>query len=216
MNGAAAPKARATEVAYYAIEALIATLQLKPGQAIVEHDLALATGLGRTPIRESLMRLVACGLIEQEPRRGMRVSEIRVDQHLVLIDTRRVLEQMIAAGAARWASPDQRALALEHTQKMISAARQGDLYLYMQADRAFDHTNYEACRNPFAVTAVEPMVVQCRRFWYAYQYEGDMEQSAACHAMLAEGVAAGNTEQALQGVNALMDYMTLFARKVIG
>src|SRR3546814_9746613 len=91
------PKARATEMAYDAIEGLIATLKLEPGQAIVENDLVELTGLGRTPIREALMRLVAAGLIEQQPRRGMRVSDIHVAEHLVLIDTRRVLEQLIAA-----------------------------------------------------------------------------------------------------------------------
>src|SRR5690554_2493165 len=133
-----ASKSRATEVAYNAIETLIATLKLEPGQQIVENDLIQMTGLGRTPIREALMRLVAGGLIEQEPRRGLRVSDIRIAEHLILIDTRRVLEQLIAVGSAKRASPEQREAILTCAQEMVTAAKAGDLDGYMLADQALD------------------------------------------------------------------------------
>ncbi len=209
------PKARATEVAYDVIEGMIATLKLKPGQAIVESELVERVGLGRTPIREALVRLTAGGLIEQEPRRGLRVSEIRVAEHLILLDTRRVLEQLIATGSARRATPDQREAILECAAHMTDAAKAGDLDGYMRADQALDHVNHDACRNHFAVQAVAPMVVQCRRFWYAFQYEGDLEQGAYCHMLLAKGIADGDPRQAQQGADALMDYLVSFTRKVI-
>ncbi len=208
-------KARATEMAYDAIEALVATMKLRPGEAIVENDLVELTGLGRTPIREALMRLIAGGLIEQQPRRGLRVSEIRVAEHLVLIETRRVLERLIAAGSARHATPVQRRNILAHAHDMASAARKGDYEGYMNADQALDHVNHDACRNPFAVQAVLPMIVQCRRFWYAYQYDGDLEQGSACHVLLAQGIADGEIERAVGGADALMDYLDSFTRKVI-
>jgi len=215
MNTVDIPKARAAEVAYDRLEDLIATLKLTPGQAIVESSLAELTGLGRTPVREALMRLVAAGLIEQQPRRGLRVSEIHVAEHLVLIDTRRVLEQLIALGAAKHARPAQREAIIRHAQAMVDAAAVGDIQAYMDADRAFDHVNHEACRNPFAVQAVQPLIIQCRRFWYAYQYDGDLDEGSASHMKLARGIAEGRSEQALQGVEALMDYLAAFTRKVI-
>lgn len=209
------PKGRATQLAYDRIEALVATLKLKPGQAIVEGDLVELTGLGRTPIREALMQLVAGGLIEQEPRRGLRVSDIRIAEHLVLIDTRRVLEQLIAAGSAKRATPEQREAILACAREMVSAAKAGDLDGYMLADQALDHVNHDACRNHFAVQAVMPMIVQCRRFWYAFQYEGDLERGADCHLLLASGIADGNPKKAASGADALMDYLVSFTRKVI-
>lgn len=208
-------KARVTEVAYNAIETLIATLKLEPGQAVVESDLVQITGLGRTPIREALMRLVAGGLIEQQPRRGLRVSEIRIAEHLTLIETRRVLEQLIAAGAARRATPTQRVQVLEHAKRMTVAAQRGDMQGYMNADQLFDQVIHSACRNPFAVQAVTPMIVQCRRFWYAFQYDGDLERGAQCHLKLAEGVSAADANQAMAGANFLMDYLVSFTHKVI-
>ena len=97
MKTGSAPKTRVAQAAYDAIEGLIATMQLPPGHNIVEADLVRMTGLGRTPIREALMRLVADGLIELQPRRGLRVSEMRMAEHLVLLNTRRVLEQLAVA-----------------------------------------------------------------------------------------------------------------------
>lgn len=215
MSSLIATESRAAEVAYHAIEQLIATLKLKPGQAIVESDLTELTGLGRTPIREALMRMVAMGLIEQQPRRGLRVSEIRVAEHLTLIETRRVLERLITQGAARWATPDQRNELLRHANNMVNAAMAKDIDAYMLADHNLDTVIHQACRNTFAVQAVIPMIVQCRRFWYAFQYEGDLEAGANAHLTLAKGIQNGSPEMAMQGCETLMEYLNSFTRKVI-
>lgn len=208
-------KLRATDAAYDVIENMIATLELQPGAAILDKDLVERTGFGRTPVREALMRLVACGLIEQQPRRGMRVSEIRLAEHLTLIQTRRVLEQLIAAAAARRATPDQRRQIRECAVAMQHAAQAGDMIGYMRADQALDHLLHEACRNPYAVQAVIPMVIQCRRFWWAYKHEGDLEKGAAGHTALANGIADGDPATAMQGADTLMDYLESFARQII-
>jgi DNA-binding GntR family transcriptional regulator len=208
-------KTRVTKVAYDVLEEMIATLKLQPGQIIVESDLILQTGLGRTPIREALMRFVASGLIEQLPRRGLRVGEIRIAAHLTLIDTRRVLEMLISSGAAKHANPGQRESMLACASQMTLAAAKGEIDGYMKADQNLDHVIHDSCRNPFAVQAVLPLIVQCRRFWYAYQYEGDLEQGAYCHSLLANGIATGDRSQAMFGANALMDYLESFTRKVI-
>lgn len=215
MNKAAPLKTRAADVAYDTLEGLIATLKLSPGQSIVEADLVGMTGLGRTPIREALMRLVAGGLIEQQPRRGLRVSDIHVAEHLVLIGTRRVLEQLIAIGSARRATPSQRRAMVTHAEHMVSAAQKKDLQAYMDADQAFDHVNHEACRNPFAAQAVQPMIVQCRRFWYAFRYDGDLALGSACHLELGRAIADGDPVKASQASDALMDYLVAFTRKVM-
>ena len=211
----AAPKQRAADVAYDLLESMIVTLQLKPGTPIVEAELVEATGLGRTPLREALMRMSTNGLIVQLPRRGLIVSDIELAEHLTLIETRRVLERLIAASAARRATPQQRKDILTYAKKMVAAAKKNDLKAYMQADQGLDHVSHEACRNPSAVAAVIPQVIKCRRFWYAFQHEGDVEAGANCHMMLATAIANGDPQAAVGGAEALMDYLELFARKVI-
>lgn len=100
MAAAATPpltKPRAADVAYDAIEVLFSTLQLAPGSPVVETELVQQTGLGRTPVREALLRMTASGLIVQQPRRGLLVSHNDLGEYLDVIQTRRVLETLIAA-----------------------------------------------------------------------------------------------------------------------
>ena len=95
-------------MAYDAIETLIATLQLEPGSPVVEAEIAERTGLGRTPVREALLRMTSVGLIDQQPRRGLLVSSIDLADHLDVVQTRRVLETLIASCSARRATAAER------------------------------------------------------------------------------------------------------------
>lgn len=210
-----APKRRVADVAYDRIEAMISKLVIAPGSLIVEAELADMTQLGRTPVREALMRMVSSGLIEQQPRRGLRVSNIDVVDHLDLIETRRALETLIATCSARRATPAQRKALVACAKKMILAGERGDLDDYMAADQELDNVNHEACCNFSAVKAVVPLVVQCRRFWYRYQAEGEITEGARFHLVLAEAIATGNEAQAAAAASQLMDYLERFTRRVI-
>ena len=209
------PKRRAADLAYDRIEALISKLQIAPGSPVVESEIAELTQLGRTPVREALMRMTAIGLIVQQPRRGLSVSTIDVVDHLNLIETRRALERLIAASSARRANAEQRKDLVRCAEKMIKAGASGNIDQYMAADQALDHVNHAACGNRSAVKAVVPLVVQCRRFWYRYQAEGEISEGARFHMVLAEAIASGHEAQAADGASQLIDYLERFARRVI-
>lgn len=66
-------KASLTDVAYEEIRNSILMGKLSPGQRVVVNDLVAEWNISNTPIKEALNRLVAEGLVEFEPRRGMRV-----------------------------------------------------------------------------------------------------------------------------------------------
>ena len=208
-------KQRAADQAFEAIEGLISTLGLEPGTPVVEADLAERIQLGRTPVREALLRMVALGLIQPQPRRGLVVSTIDLAEHLDVIQTRRVLERLIAGCAARRATAAQRQDILRCAQSMVDAAASGELAGYMLADRTLDKANHRACRNFSAVQCVQPLIVKCRRFWYAYQHEGDLAEGARHHLSLAQGIAQGDERAAQDGADALMDYLEAVAQRVI-
>ena len=211
----ATPKRRAADVAYDAIEAMISTLQLEPGTPVVEADIVERTGLGRTPVREALLRMVSIWLIAQQPRRGLLVSHIDLAEHLDVIQTRRVLERLIASCAARRATAPQRQAIVRCAEKMVEAAARNHLDDYMLADHQLDIVVHQASQNHSAVKCVAPLIVQCRRFWYAYQHEGDVAEGARAHMHLAQGIATGNEEHAVAGADQLMDYLEHFARRII-
>jgi DNA-binding GntR family transcriptional regulator len=211
----ATPKRRAADVAYDAIEAMICTLQLQPGSPVVEAEITESTGLGRTPVREALLRMVSIGLIVQQPRRGLQVSNIDLADHLDVIQTRRVLERLLASCAARRATAPQRQAIVRCAENMMEAAARNHLDDYMQADHALDLVTHQASQNHSAVKCVAPLIVQCRRFWYAYQHEGEVSEGARAHLQLAHGIASGNEAQAMAGAEQLMDYLERFARRII-
>ena len=208
-------KQRAADLAYDAIEGLISTLRLEPGSPVVEAELVELTQRGRTPVREALLRMVSIGLIDQQPRRGLIVSHIALADHLDVIQTRRVLERLIAACAARRATAAQRQEILRRGQRMVEAAAGGQIDAYMQADHELDEINHQACQNYSAVQCVLPLIVKCRRFWYAYQHEGEITEGARHHLALAQGIASADETAAMQGADQLMDYLEKFARRVI-
>lgn len=210
-----APKRRAADVAYDAIETMISTLQLQPGSPVVEAEIAESTGLGRTPVREALLRMVSIGLIVQQPRRGLLVSHIDLADHLDVIQTRRVLERLLASCAARRATTPQRQAIVRCAESMMEAAARGHLDDYMLADHALDLVTHQASQNYSAVKCVAPLIVQCRRFWYAYQHEGEVLEGARAHMQLAQGVASGDEAQAMAGAEQLMEYLERFARRII-
>lgn len=208
-------KRRAADVAYETLENMISTLQLQPGSQVVEAELVERTQLGRTPLREALLRMVSSGLIVQQPRRGLLISSIDLADHLDVVQTRRVLECLIAACSARRASQQQCKDILRCAQRMTRAAAANRLEDYMQADIELDHVNHAACQNASAVKAVVPLIVQCRRFWYAYRHAGDLVQGAAAHMQLAEGIASANETEAVAGAQRLSDYLQGFTERVI-
>ena len=209
------PKRRAADVAYDAIEALISTMRLEPGSPVVEGELVELTGLGRTPVREALLRMTAIGLITQQPRRGLLVSNIDLADHLDVIHTRRVLEEVIARCSARRASAAQRKEIVRCAERMVKAAERGNLTEYMRADHELDQVNHVASSNKSSVNAVLPLIVQCRRFWYAYQHQGDILEAANAHMQLARGIVTGDEDDAVTGSNRLLDYLEQFARRII-
>ncbi|HMB91655.1 MAG TPA: GntR family transcriptional regulator [Rhodothermales bacterium] len=201
--------------AYAVVEEMIVTLALPPGQVFSEAELSQQINIGRTPLREALQRLAADRLVTTLPRKGVMVTEIKIAEHLALLETRRVLDRLIATRAARRATPDQREALQEGVQAIEQAAAEEDLAAFMRLDRAYDAILEAASRNPFATTAAEPLHTHCRRFWYRHRHDGDLAQSAALHASILRAVAAGDEAQAAAASDALIDYLETFTRATV-
>src|ERR1700721_41620 len=59
-----------SEAAYEALMELIITRELRPGQHLVENELAAQLGVSRQPIREALQRLQSEGWVDLRPALG--------------------------------------------------------------------------------------------------------------------------------------------------
>ncbi|MCS0497231.1 GntR family transcriptional regulator [Ancylobacter mangrovi] len=205
-----------TDRAYRELEELISTLQLPPGTVLAELTLANRLGIGRTPIREALQRLARDGLVIVLPRRGILVSEINLRTQLRLLETRRVLERLIAELAAERASEEERAAFDEIARGMREAAERSDGIEFMRYDRELNTLAAEAARNEFAARSMGLMHALSRRFWYQhYKRVADLPLAANLHAELAAAIARGDRAGAAAASDRLMDYIESFARKTL-
>lgn len=83
---------RAAEQAYRAIREQILAGDLPGGHWLREADLAREIGVSRTPVRESLRRLAAEGLVLYQQNRGMQVQSWRTKDLEEIFDLRTLLE----------------------------------------------------------------------------------------------------------------------------
>ncbi|WP_329130923.1 GntR family transcriptional regulator [Streptomyces sp. NBC_00670] len=63
-------------VVYETLRRRVLTLELPPGSALSENELAAALGVSRTPVRESLILLAEEGLVQVFPQVGSFVSRV--------------------------------------------------------------------------------------------------------------------------------------------
>ncbi len=201
--------------AYDLIEEMIVTLKLKPGSIISESELMNETGIGRTPVREALLRLASEHLVEMRPRKGIIVTEINITDQLALLETRRALERIVISKSARRATPEQRKRLSEFAAQIVSAAVDGNLNSFIHIDHEFDHILAEACRNPFAAEACSPLRAHCRRFWYRYHHDEDLTQSAKLHSDIMIAIAENDEQKAMLASDELMDYLEKLTRESI-
>src|SRR5262245_19160342 len=94
--------------AYLEIRDRLVMLDIGPGQPINEDQLGTALGIGRTPVREALKRLVHERLVVAYPRRGTFATDVHIRDLAHISEVRQHLEPIAAAFAAQRATSRER------------------------------------------------------------------------------------------------------------
>jgi len=151
LTGAGALPSRTVAV-LDAIKHAILAGELRPGQALVETDLAEVLGVSKTPVREALKTLAGAGLITMSPYKGaaVRVVDNQLARHVY--DARLLIEpeamaRSVHAGHGWQAAHD--ALA-----RADGAADQAGRSL---ANRDFHRELYAGCGNPLLVRLLDDL-----------------------------------------------------------
>ncbi len=88
------------ENAYELIKRMILKGYFKPGERLIENQLSKKFGVSRTPIRESIRKLAAEGLVEITPKGGTKISKLTKNDIDEIYEIRDVLESLAAEKAA--------------------------------------------------------------------------------------------------------------------
>jgi DNA-binding GntR family transcriptional regulator len=126
--------------------------EYRPGDRLVESDLAVRFDVSRTPIREALQRLETQSLLTRDGR-SLIVSSLDHNQLAELYAVRAELEGLAASLAARHATDEEIAV----LQDMIEADRAliGDPSGLARANRRFHKQIHLASHNRFLVQQLD-------------------------------------------------------------
>ena len=82
------------DVVFNTLRRAILRGELKPGERLMEIQLANKLGVSRTPIREAIRKLELEGLVLMIPRRGAEVAEITEKNLRDVLEVRCALEEL--------------------------------------------------------------------------------------------------------------------------
>lgn len=82
------------DVVFKTLRQAILRGELKPGERLMEIQLANKLGVSRTPIREAIRKLELEGLVLMIPRKGAEVAEIKEKGLRDVLEVRRALEEL--------------------------------------------------------------------------------------------------------------------------
>ena len=185
-----------------ALREQIIAMDIAPGLALQEKQIALACGVSRTPVREALLKLADERLVDIFPQYGTFVSRISLPAVRDAMVIRQALERTAVREAAARATPMSLAIlraTLTDMQAAHAAERLGDFHA---ADEAFHQSVAEIAGHPNLWRVVrheKAQVDRCRMLTLPAQDRrvSVMAEHSAIIDAIAQGDVAG-AEAAMQ------------------
>lgn len=181
-----------------------------PGAKLSEVELATALGVSRTPLRETLGRLSADGLIVREPNRGMRVAPLSAEQAIQFYDCRILLEGRTIELSAPHIAP----VHVDALNRVLDSMRnleQGDdtedsRWTWLGIVEEFHDIYRGLCPNRELIRIVHSTASRALRLRVLnIERPGRMAYSLAQHTRVATGLAQRDPDASAKALNDLLE-----------
>ena len=137
--------------------------RVKPGDRLVESQIAKRMGISQSPVREALRDLVAMRFVEVEPHKGARVRSVQRREVLEVYPVRAALEDLAGNLAVQNGADcfDQ----LDETLLLMTRAfKAGDARKMAHWDVQFHRTIIEASGNQILIESWNALMIEARTF----------------------------------------------------
>ncbi|GGX53109.1 GntR family transcriptional regulator [Streptomyces fructofermentans] len=183
-----------------ALRAALIAGELRPGEVYSAPGLAGRFGVSATPVREAMLDLAKEGLVDTVPNKGFRVTAVSERQLDEYTHIRSLIEIPTTAALATTAEP----AALEQlrpvAREIVTAAADGDLIAYVEADIRFHLGLLALAGNEHLVAVVGDLRKRSRLYGlHALVEAGRLEASAEEHLEILDALAARD-ESAVRAV----------------
>jgi DNA-binding GntR family transcriptional regulator len=184
---------RLVDTAHRKLEEKFINLKLPPGSVWSEEQLSELVGIGRTPVREAVLRMAADHLVDVAKRAGVLIKDVSIQEQLIVLETRRELEALVSSRAARRATDAERAQLRKLAQHIEKAGKEDDVKAYLALHFEIKHFVSAAARNPYAERALTPLHTLSERFYFMYHREiNNLLEVSVQHAALTRAIADGD------------------------
>ena len=186
--------------AYKQIKEYILQMVYPPNTPLQEKELQERLGMGRTPIREALIRLQQEGLVQIIPRRGAQVQTLTLGDARDLYHVRSILEPEAVRLAVPHITGAELASFKERFQALLGQSPdEVDTSELIAVDQEFHRIFLDRCRNPYLVEALERIHYRSRLAW-AISANDRTGLVKACHThiQLIEALERHDAEEAAE------------------
>ncbi|MER7169859.1 GntR family transcriptional regulator [Streptomyces mesophilus] len=189
------------ERVYVALLELITTRSLRPGQHLVESELAGHLGVSRQPVREALQRLNTEGWVDLRPAQGAFVHEPTEEEADQLLTVRTLLEAEAARLAAANAGSAGIAALEALCEKGEQAVADGDVDLVVATNAEF-HAKVMQLAGNLVLSELAARVDQRVRWYYTPVARQRGKQSWIEHRELIAAISDRDEQRATQVMRA--------------
>lgn len=155
------------DVVFNTLRKAILQGELKPGERLMEIQLANKLGVSRTPIREAIRKLELEGLVLMIPRRGAEVAEITEKSLRDVLEVRKSLEELCVELACERITPEEIVKLKEAARDFEAILGQGSVTEVAEADVKFHDIIYLATDNQRLIQ----LLYNLREQMYRYRVE---------------------------------------------
>jgi DNA-binding GntR family transcriptional regulator len=152
------------DIVFEHLRAAIISGALKPGERLMELQLAEDMGVSRTPVREAIRKLELEGLVSMVARRGAYVSDLSIRDIAETFEVRAALESLAAGLAAERIVPEE----LEQLERVLveigTCEQQGTIERMVELDEEFHALLFAATRNSRLSQIISNLREQIARF----------------------------------------------------
>jgi DNA-binding GntR family transcriptional regulator len=183
--------------AYDIILGAILTRVLPSGKRLAEIPVARAINVGRTPVREALLRLETDGFVRSETRVGMVVASNTVESFADIYEVREALEALASRLAARYSRATDHVALKRILAESEPPTETHDTARLRMLNTRFHETIHACGRNNQLRQTLRYQINQLRLSPIsAYDVPGHAEKALAEHQAILQAIMAQDEDQA--------------------
>ena len=164
------------DVVFNTLRQAILRGELKPGERLMEIQLANKLGVSRTPIREAIRKLELEGLVLMIPRKGAEVAEITEKNMRDVLEVRKALEELAVQLACDKITKEEIEEMKKAAEEFRMILKNKDITEIAEADVRFRDIIYMATDNQKLIHLLNKLREQMYRYRVEYLKNPDVHE----------------------------------------